>query len=346
PGARSGSRCGAKVVRQRVDGRDAECVQTWAKQANRGRKCASTRAGGDASAQIELDQTARRLRHCALSRNAILHRRTLGIMNDARHAAPILIARYLANGHAHYGRLSGDAFERLSDAPWLGGAPVGRTDARDAVQLLTPTVPTKIVCVGLNYVAHIGESQSVVSGAAPPAEPLLFFKPPSAALASEQAIRYPRGVTRLDPEAEMGLVIGRRARAVSELDAMSHVAGLTAFNDVSARNYQKSDGQWARAKGFDTFAPFGPYVAVGLEPRGRRVECRVNGERRQQGNTADLLFGAAFLVHFISHVMTLEPGDVIATGTPAGIAPVEPGDVIEVEVEGVGVLRNRVELAQ
>jgi 2-keto-4-pentenoate hydratase/2-oxohepta-3-ene-1,7-dioic acid hydratase in catechol pathway len=150
----------------------------------------------------------------------------------------------------------------------------------------------------------------------------------------------------MDPEAEMALVIGRRARAVSVDAAPDHVAGITCFNDVSARNYQKSDGQWARAKGFDTFAPFGPWVATGLDPRGRRVECRVNGETRQRGDTKDLLFGAAFLVHFISHVMTLEPGDLIATGTPAGIAPIVPGDEVEVEVEGVGVLRNRVVLAE
>jgi 2-keto-4-pentenoate hydratase/2-oxohepta-3-ene-1,7-dioic acid hydratase in catechol pathway len=267
-------------------------------------------------------------------------------MTDLESAPPSHVARYLLDGRAHYGRLDGESFERLSDAPWLGGRPVGALDARAAVRLLTPSVPTKIVCVGLNYFAHIGESQSVVPGAEPPKEPLLFFKPPSAALASGEAIRYPRGVTRMDPEAEMALVIGRRARAVSESGALEYVAGLTAFNDVSARNYQRSDGQWARAKGFDTFAPFGPYLATGLDPHGRRVECRVNGASRQRGNTADLLFGAAFLVHFISHVMTLEPGDLIATGTPSGIAPVEPGDEIEVEVEGVGVLRNRVERAE
>jgi 2-keto-4-pentenoate hydratase/2-oxohepta-3-ene-1,7-dioic acid hydratase in catechol pathway len=267
-------------------------------------------------------------------------------MTNLRNATPAHVARYLVDGQPHFGRLTGEAFERLSDAPWLGGVPTGARDSRERVRLLTPCVPTKIVCVGLNYFAHIGESQSVAPGAEPPKEPLLFFKPPSAALASGEAIRYPHGVTRMDPEAEMALVIGRRARAVSEAEALEYVAGLTAFNDVSARNYQRSDGQWARAKGFDTFAPFGPVVASGLDPSGRRVECRVNGETRQRGNTADLLFGAAFLVHFISHVMTLEPGDLIATGTPAGIAPVEPGDEIEVEVEGVGVLRNRVERAE
>ncbi len=252
-------------------------------------------------------------------------------------------ARYECGGSVRFGRVVAGGFERWSAPPWLGGSAAGAMDGNDQAKLLTPSSPTKIVCVGLNYRAHIAESLSVAPGGVAPVEPLLFLKPPSAAIASGEAIRYPRGVTRLDPEAEMALVIGRRARAVSEAVALDHVAGVTAFNDVSARNYQKSDGQWARAKGFDTFAPFGPWIAVGLDPRALSVECRVNGERRQRGHTSDLLFTPAFLVHFISHVMTLEPGDVIATGTPAGIAPIEPGDEVEIEVEGVGVLRNKVE---
>jgi 2-keto-4-pentenoate hydratase/2-oxohepta-3-ene-1,7-dioic acid hydratase in catechol pathway len=201
---------------------------------------------------------------------------------------------------------------------------------------------TKIVCVGLNYAAHAAESVAVATGLAPGEEPLLFLKPPSALIASGESIRYPAGVTRLDPEAELAVVIGRRARAVAAHEAMDHVAGLTCFNDVSARNYQKSDGQWARAKGFDTFAPIGPWLALGLDPRGLTVECRVNGERRQFGNTRDLRFDVAFLVSHVSRIMTLEPGDVIATGTPAGVAPVAVGDRIEVEVDGIGVLVNPV----
>ena len=172
---------------------------------------------------------------------------------------------------------------------------------------------------------------------------MLFLKPPSSVIASGQAIRYPSGVTRLDPEAELGVVIGTRACRVGVGQAMAHVAGLTCVNDVTARNFQKRDGQWTRAKGFDTFAPLGPWIAVGLPPDGLGIECRVNGRARQRGNTSDLLFPVAYLVSFISQVMTLEPGDVIATGTPAGIAPVEVGDRVEVEVEGVGVLENRVE---
>jgi 2-keto-4-pentenoate hydratase/2-oxohepta-3-ene-1,7-dioic acid hydratase in catechol pathway len=255
---------------------------------------------------------------------------------------PQHIARYRLNGAAHFGRRDGDGFVRLGAAPWEGGRETGERDAASAVRLLPPVAPTKIVCVGLNYRAHIAESVTGQQTGAPE-EPLLFLKPPSAAIASGEAIRYPQGVTRLDPEAELAIVIGRRARFVPRERALEYVAGFTCFNDVSARNYQRSDGQWTRAKGFDTFAPLGPWVAVGLEAEGLAVECRVNGERRQHGNTKDLLFPVPELVRFISSIMTLEPGDVIASGTPAGVAPVQIGDRIEVEVEGIGVLENRVE---
>uniref|UniRef100_A0A832MLP5 FAA hydrolase family protein n=1 Tax=Eiseniibacteriota bacterium TaxID=2212470 RepID=A0A832MLP5_UNCEI len=255
----------------------------------------------------------------------------------------MLVARYLIDGAVHVGRVEGDEFVRLDGYPWLGGRETGARDRRAMARLLAPVAPGKIVCVGLNYRSHIAESASVAPGAAPREEPMLFLKPPSAVIASGEAIRLPPGVTRMDPEAEMAVVIGRRARRVAAADALAHVAGVTAFDDVSARNYQKTDGQWARAKGFDTFAPLGPWIAVGLDPRGLRVECRVNGAVRQRGDTADLLFDVPWLVSFVSSIMTLEPGDVLATGTPAGVAPVVPGDRVEVEVEGVGVLENPVE---
>jgi 2-keto-4-pentenoate hydratase/2-oxohepta-3-ene-1,7-dioic acid hydratase in catechol pathway len=256
--------------------------------------------------------------------------------------SPQLIARYAVDHAAHFGVHRGDTFARLSAAPWEGGRETGERDPIASVRLLPPVTPTKIICVGLNYRAHIAESVTG-SQTGPPPEPLLFLKPPSAVRASGEAILYPPGVTRLDPEAELAIVIGRRARAVSRERALDCVAGFTCFNDVSARNYQKSDGQWTRAKGFDTFAPLGPWVAVGLEADGLTVECRVNGERRQHGNTRDLLFPVPELIRFISSIMTLEPGDVIASGTPAGVAPVVVGDRIEVEIEGIGVLENRVE---
>jgi len=256
------------------------------------------------------------------------------------------IARYQVEGAVCWGRREGEFFVRLSAPPWLGGRETGPRDDPARVVLLPPVEPTKIVCVGLNYREHIAESATVVPGGlAEPAEPLLFLKPPSAVVASGGAIRYPRGVERLDPEAELGVVMGRRARAVPPASALDFVAGYTCFNDVSARNYQRTDGQWARAKGFDTFAPLGPWVAVGLSPGALEIRCRVNGEERQRANTADLIHSVPALVSFISGIMTLEPGDVIATGTPAGVAPVFPGDIVEVEVEGIGTLLNRVEAA-
>ena len=252
-----------------------------------------------------------------------------------------LIARYRLRGANHYGEVAPDHLLRLDGAPWAGGQPTGERDEIAAIDCwLPPSEPSKIVCVGLNYIEHVRESLTAAPDATVPAEPLLFLQPPSSALAHGGTIRYPAGVTRLDPEGELALVIGRRARAVPLDSALDHVTGVTAFNDVSARNFQKSDGQWARAKGFDTFAPFGPVVALGLSPLDLALELRVNGETRQEARTSGMHFGPAFLVHHISKIMTLEPGDVIATGTPAGIAPLNSGDVIEVEIEGVGVLRN------
>ncbi len=254
------------------------------------------------------------------------------------------IARYRLAGERCWGRREGDVYVRLDAPPWLGGRESGPRDRAADVVLLAPVVPTKIVCVGLNYRDHIAESRTAVPGGGDaPAEPLLFLKPPSAVVGDGEAIRYPRGVERLDPEAELGVVIGRRARAVPVEAALDHVAGYTCFNDVSARDYQRRDGQWTRAKGFDTFAPLGPWVTVGLDPGALEVRCRVNGAERQRGRTADLVHPVPALVSFISRIMTLEPGDVIATGTPAGVAPVVPGDVVEVEIGGIGVLTNRVE---
>jgi 2-keto-4-pentenoate hydratase/2-oxohepta-3-ene-1,7-dioic acid hydratase in catechol pathway len=256
---------------------------------------------------------------------------------------PLLLTRYRLDGSVHYGLDEGSRLRRLSAAPWFGGAPTGDSDDAAQAERLAPCEPTKIVCVGLNYVEHVRESLTVLPGTQePPKDPLLFLKPPSSVLAPGGTIRYPAGVTRLDPEGEMALVIGRRASAVSEAEALDHVAGVTAFNDVSARNWQKGDGQWARAKGHDTFAPFGPVVALGLSPLDLALRLRVNGETRQQVRTSGMHFGPAFLVHWISRHLALEPGDVIATGTPAGIAALEPGDRIEVELEGVGVLVNTV----
>ena len=197
--------------------------------------------------------------------------------------------------------------------------------------------PSKIVAVGRNYLAHARELGHEV-----PTEPLIFLKPTSAIVGDQDDVVYPKASLRVDHEAELAVVIGRRCKDVNEGDAFDYVRGYTCANDVTARDLQESDDQWTRAKGFDTFCPLGPQVVENLDPSSLRVVARVNGEVRQDGHTSDMLFGVPSLVAFISGVMTLEPGDVILTGTPPGVGPVQRGDLMEVEIEGIGVLRNRV----
>jgi 2-keto-4-pentenoate hydratase/2-oxohepta-3-ene-1,7-dioic acid hydratase in catechol pathway len=197
--------------------------------------------------------------------------------------------------------------------------------------------PSKIVAVGRNYLAHAQELGHPV-----PVEPLIFLKPPSAIVGNEDDVVYPKASLRVDHEAELAVVIGRRCKDVMEGDAFDYVRGYTCANDVTARDLQETDDQWTRAKGFDTFCPLGPWVVEELDPSSLRVSARVNGEVRQEGNTSDMLFPVPALVAYVSSVMTLEPDDVILTGTPPGVGPVRRGDIMEVEVEGIGVLRNRV----
>ncbi|HEV3230630.1 MAG TPA: fumarylacetoacetate hydrolase family protein [Candidatus Dormibacteraeota bacterium] len=196
--------------------------------------------------------------------------------------------------------------------------------------------PTKIVAVGRNYVAHARELGHEV-----PREPLTFLKPVSAIVGDGADVVYPVQSERVDHEAELAVVIGRRCRDVAAAEAMGMVRGFTCANDVTARDLQDRDGQWTRAKGFDTFAPLGPRI-VSLDPADLRVACRVNGEVRQDGRTGDMIFPVAELIAYITSFMTLEPDDVILTGTPPGVSPVRRGDVMEVEIEGIGVLTNRV----
>jgi 2-keto-4-pentenoate hydratase/2-oxohepta-3-ene-1,7-dioic acid hydratase in catechol pathway len=199
-------------------------------------------------------------------------------------------------------------------------------------------MPSKIVCVGRNYLEHARELGNEL-----PERPLLFFKPPSAVIADGEAIVLPPESTRVEHEGEIAVVIGRRARKVAAADAWAHVAAIAPLNDVTARDLQKTDGQWARAKGFDTFCPMGAPVPIDrVEVEGLEVVCRVNGEERQRGSVAQMAFPIPVLIEYISGIMTLEPGDVIATGTPAGVSPLRPGDVVEVEIPGVGVVRNPV----
>jgi 2-keto-4-pentenoate hydratase/2-oxohepta-3-ene-1,7-dioic acid hydratase in catechol pathway len=198
--------------------------------------------------------------------------------------------------------------------------------------------PSKIICVGRNYVEHARELGNEV-----PERPLLFLKPPSAIIHDGEPIRLPAESERVEHEAEIAVIIGRRASRVPVSEAMGYVSGYAPLNDVTARDLQKTDGQWTRAKGFDTFCPLGDVVpAEGIDPQSLEVIGRVNGEVRQKGHTSQMAFSIPEIVSYISHIMTLEEGDVIATGTPAGVGPLAPGDVVEVEITGLGVLRNPV----
>ena len=197
--------------------------------------------------------------------------------------------------------------------------------------------PSKIIAIGRNYAAHAREMGNEV-----PASPMVFFKPPSALIGPGQEIVLPPESERVEFEAEIGVVIGRRLRHASAEEAERGIDGFVCLNDVTARDLQESDGQWGRAKGFDTFCPVGPRVATGLDWRALEVISRVNGVERQRGRSSEMIFSIPFLVQFLSGVMTLEPGDLIATGTPAGTAPLSAGDVVDVEIPGVGVLSNPV----
>lgn len=198
-------------------------------------------------------------------------------------------------------------------------------------------MPSKIVCIGRNYPAHASELGNPLPG-----EPLIFFKPPSAMVASGESIVLPHESSRVEYEGEIGVVIGRRLRDVGEREAATAIAGLVAVNDVTARDLQKKDGQWARAKGFDTFCPVGTMSTEAPQLDRIEVVTRVNGEERQRGLSSEMAFPIPYLVSYVSRIMTLEPGDILATGTPAGVGPLKPGDVVEVEVVGHSMVRNPV----
>jgi len=232
-----------------------------------------------------------------------------------------------------------DAGVRLAEGnPFDGGMVVGETALSEAVSdWLPPARPTKVVCLGSNYRAHCVEM-----GRALPEVPKLFIKPPSAVIPHRGLIELPPNVGRVDYEGELALVIGRRARRISEAQVPEHVLGVTVLNDVTAREIQRKDVQFTRGKGYDTFCPLGPWVDTSVSFNKLRLVTRLNGEIRQDASTSDMVFGPAALVSFISHVMTLEPGDVVATGTPSGVGQLTAGDTVSVTLEGVGTLENRV----
>lgn len=247
------------------------------------------------------------------------------------------LIRFAWQGQVVPGVLVGGEVHRLEG--WPGGTPVpGERLARlEEGRLLAPCVPSKIIAVGLNYAAHAAETGKEI-----PQEPLFFLKPPSSVIGPGEAIVLTPLSQRVDYEVELAVVIGRRAKDISVEEAASAVLGYTCGLDITARDLQRRDGQWTRSKSFDTFCPLGPWIVPGLDPHDLLVECRVNGEVRQHARTSDLIFGPEDLVARASQIMTLEPGDVILTGTPAGIGPLRPGDRVEAEIEGIGVLENPV----
>jgi 2-keto-4-pentenoate hydratase/2-oxohepta-3-ene-1,7-dioic acid hydratase in catechol pathway len=227
---------------------------------------------------------------------------------------------------------AGYYFESIKSLKEEGALPL------DKVKLLAPVSPSKIVCVGRNYREHAAELGNKM-----PDEPLLFLKAPSAVIASGEQIELPSASQQVEHEGELGVVIGRLARKVSQdEDPLSYVFGYTCVNDVTARDLQRKDVQFTRGKSFDTFCPLGPWIETDIDPSNVAVETRLNGEVKQKGNTVDMAFSVAFLIRYISEIMTLYPGDLIATGTPAGVSRMKHGDTVEVEVAGIGVLRNQV----
>lgn len=248
------------------------------------------------------------------------------------------ICRYAYRENVEYGVLEGEEITVVESDPFTG---IERTKTRrklSDVKLLAPTLPSKVVAVGLNYQEHIDET-----GSQKPDAPILFLKPSTSVLGPGRPIVYPRNAGRVDYEAELGVVIGKKCKNVPVGEAASVIFGYTCLNDVTERFMQGMDGQWTRAKGFDTFCPLGPHIVTDLDPRGLKVEAYLNGEQKQSATTDLLIFSVHELVSFISGVMTLLPGDVVATGTPSGIGPMNPGDTIEVRIEKVGSLINTVQ---
>jgi len=236
-----------------------------------------------------------------------------------------------------YGLVKDDTVSVLDGPPWGGGRETGATCTLQEAILRAPVQPSKIVCIGLNYHAHVAASQSADKA---PEYPLIFLKPPSSIIGPDEKIIHPEQSERVDYEAELGVVIGKQARTIGGEEALEYVYGYTCVNDVTARDLQKKDGQWSRAKGFDTFCPVGPWIVTRLNYGDVLVEGILNGEVKQSGRTSLMIFDIPYLISYISSIMTLNPGDLISTGTPAGIAPMKSGDEIEVRVEGIGSLKN------
>ena len=247
------------------------------------------------------------------------------------------IVRMKAGDDIAYGVADAEGVVVYKGSPFVAWEPTETVVPWPSVSLLSPVIPTKILCVGKNYEDHVEEMGGEI-----PEEPVIFMKPATAVVGQNAAVIHPRISKEVHHEAELAVVISRPARNISAEDASLYIFGYTAANDVTARDLQKKDAQWTRAKGFDTFCPLGPAIETELDPLERlAVICRVNGEVRQAGFTSDMIFGVAEILEYITAFTTLLPGDVVLTGTPAGASKVEPGDVMEVEIDGIGTLTNR-----
>jgi 2-keto-4-pentenoate hydratase/2-oxohepta-3-ene-1,7-dioic acid hydratase in catechol pathway len=245
--------------------------------------------------------------------------------------------RFKVDETEHYGILDGNVITKLAQEPYDRIMPLDKTYDLNEVKLLAPCSPTKIVALGLNYKSHAEETHNPV-----PESPIIFIKPTTCIIGPEDNIVYPPSTTRVDYECELGVVIGKRMRMVAIDDVLDYVFGYTCVNDVTARDHQRDDVQWTRGKGHDTFGPIGPCIETELDPGNVVVSTYLNNELKQQQNTSDLIFSVPEMISFISGVMTLLPGDIIATGTPSGIGPMKPGDTVEIKIDPIGVLRNYV----
>ncbi len=247
------------------------------------------------------------------------------------------IVRFAVDGKARYGILEGQSIQGIEGKPFRHIKVTEQHYQPSQVKLLAPCTPSKIVALGLNYHNHAKELNSPV-----PDSPLTFLKPSTSVIGPGDNIVYPAVSARVDYEGELAVVIKKPVWRVAVEDALDYVLGYTCFNDVTARDLQSHDKQWTRAKGFDTFAAVGPWIETELDPGSVVLETYLNGKLKQRGNTSDLIYPVAELINFISHVMTLLPGDIIATGTPSGVGPMYPGDTVEVRIPAIGTLRNSV----
>lgn len=248
------------------------------------------------------------------------------------------IVRIKSGDDITYGVADAEGVLVYKGSPFVAWEPTEVVVPWPSVNLLAPVFPTKVMCVGRNYEDHASELGNDV-----PEEPLIFMKPATSVVGPNANVVYPPLTADLQHEAELAVVISKPARNIKAEDASQYIFGYTAANDVTARDLQRTDGQWARAKGFDTFCPLGPAIETELDPLERlAVICKVNGEVRQAGFTSDMVFGVAEIIEYITAFTTLLPGDVVLTGTPSGVGPVSPGDIMEVEIDGIGVLTNRV----